>query len=138
MFSEAIGIISLRIDIHKWTSVRKPGYDCQTEGGRTIKDDMFSTEQSGGLRSRMPRRSSVKDRAPDRRVQRTRRLLHDALMSCILEKKYELISVQDILDRADIGRSTFYTHFQDKDDLLLSGFENLKGLLHGAQMVKTT
>ena len=58
----------------------------------------------------------------ERRVQRTRRLLHKALMSQVLEKKYESITVQEILDVADVGRSTFYTHFQDKDELLVSGF----------------
>jgi AcrR family transcriptional regulator len=69
----------------------------------------------------------------DRRVQRTRRLLHKALMSEVLEKAYESITVQEILDRADIGRSTFYTHFRGKDDLLVSGFENVKSLLESAQ-----
>lgn len=70
---------------------------------------------------------------PDRRVQRTRRLLHKALMSEVLKSKYESITVQQILDRADVGRSTFYTHFHDKDELLVSGFENVKTLLKSAQ-----
>jgi AcrR family transcriptional regulator len=59
----------------------------------------------------------------DRRVRRTRELLRQALVSLILERGYEHISVQDILDRADIGRSTFYAHYRDKDQLLLSGFD---------------
>jgi AcrR family transcriptional regulator len=59
----------------------------------------------------------------DRRVRRTRELLRHALVSLILERGYEHISVQDILDRADIGRSTFYAHYRDKDQLLLSGFD---------------
>lgn len=59
----------------------------------------------------------------DRRVRRTRELLRNALVSLILEQGYEHISVQDILDRADIGRSTFYAHYRDKDQLLLSGFD---------------
>jgi len=75
----------------------------------------------------------MKEKTPDRRVQRRRRLLHKALMSRVLEKKYESITVQEILDRADVGRSTFYTHFQDKDELLVSGFENVKNLLQSAQ-----
>ncbi len=58
---------------------------------------------------------------PDRRIQRTRTALHDALLSLILEKRYEKITVQDIIDRADVGRSTFYAHFRDKDDLLVQG-----------------
>jgi AcrR family transcriptional regulator len=61
----------------------------------------------------------------DRRVRRTRQLLHQALMSLILEKPYHAISVQDILDRADVGRSTFYAHFQDKDNLFRYGFERM-------------
>lgn len=55
----------------------------------------------------------------DRRVRRTRAQLHRALIELMLERDYARISVRDILDRADIGRSTFYTHFRDKDDLLL-------------------
>jgi len=62
----------------------------------------------------------------DRRVQRTRQLLQEAIMSLIQEKGYEAVTVQDILDRANLGRSTFYTHFRDKEDLLLSGFENVR------------
>jgi len=61
----------------------------------------------------------------DRRVRRTRAALQDALVELIIEKGYESVTVQDILDRADVGRSTFYAHFRDKDQLLLSGFELL-------------
>jgi AcrR family transcriptional regulator len=57
----------------------------------------------------------------DRRVRRTRELLHRALLDLIAEKGYPQITVQDILDRADVGRSTFYAHYRDKDDLLRSG-----------------
>ena len=57
----------------------------------------------------------------DRRVQRTRQGIRDALVALMLEKSYEKITVQDIIDRANIGRATFYNHYQDKDDLLLRG-----------------
>ena len=57
---------------------------------------------------------------PDRRVGRTRRALKDALTDLILEEGYEAVTVQDIIDRADVGRSTFYSHFIDKDDLLMA------------------
>jgi AcrR family transcriptional regulator len=56
---------------------------------------------------------------------RTRQLLEEALIDLILERGYESITVQDILDRANIGRSAFYAHFRDKEDLLLSGFEEV-------------
>jgi len=69
----------------------------------------------------------------DRRVQRTRRLLHQALMSSVVEKRYESITVQEILDRADVGRSTFYMHYRDKDELLADGLQHLKGLVISAQ-----
>jgi AcrR family transcriptional regulator len=68
----------------------------------------------------------MKNKLTDRRIQRTRQLLQDALVELILEKGYEAITVQDIIDRANVGRSTFYAHFLDKDDLFMSGFESLR------------
>jgi AcrR family transcriptional regulator len=65
----------------------------------------------------------------DRRVRRTRALLLSALLSLVQEKGYDRITVQDILDRADVGRSTFYAHYRDKDDLLRSGFEDIRASL---------
>lgn len=65
----------------------------------------------------------------DRRVRRTRELLRSALLSLVQEKGYDRITVQDILDRADVGRSTFYAHYRDKDGLLLSGFEDIRSAL---------
>jgi AcrR family transcriptional regulator len=65
----------------------------------------------------------------DRRVRRTRRALQDALLTLMVEKSYDAITVQDIIDRADVGRSTFYSHFTDKRELLDSGFEDLNRLL---------
>lgn len=57
----------------------------------------------------------------DRRIQKTHALLREALASLIHEKDYDDISVTEILDRANVGRSTFYTHFAGKDELLVSG-----------------
>jgi AcrR family transcriptional regulator len=68
-------------------------------------------------------------RAPDRRVERTRNLLRGALMELIVEKGYEAVTVQDIIDRANVGRATFYAHFADKQQLLVSGFEELRVFL---------
>jgi AcrR family transcriptional regulator len=67
----------------------------------------------------------------DRRVRRTRQLLIDALLALIVERGYEALTVQDILDRADVGRSTFYAHFREKDDLLQAAFGRLRGVLEG-------
>jgi AcrR family transcriptional regulator len=64
-----------------------------------------------------------KHRKPDVRARRTRIRLGDALFALILEKPIEEVTVQDVLDRASVGRSTFYLHFRDKNDLLLSQLE---------------
>lgn len=65
------------------------------------------------------------DRKPDRRIQRTRELLNEALMSLILEKGYDGLTVQDIADRANVSRATFYLHFKDKEDLLFSSMQTV-------------
>jgi AcrR family transcriptional regulator len=61
----------------------------------------------------------------DRRSRRTQELLRGALVALMLEKRYDAITVQDILDRANVGRSTFYAHYLDKEDLLLGSVEHL-------------
>ena len=73
----------------------------------------------------------MKNSKSDRRSERTRRSLEDALVALFLEKRYTDISVQDILDRANVGRSTFYEHYWDKDDLLGSELERMVDLLSG-------
>jgi len=65
---------------------------------------------------------------PDRRVQRTRKLLQDALIELVSEKGYESVKIWEILDKANVGRSTFYAHFQDKDQLLHSILDRLDDL----------
>lgn len=72
-------------------------------------------------------------RGTDRRIQKTREALQQALVGLLLERRYEDIAVQTILDRANVGRSTFYSHFSNKDDLLESGFEDLLAHLRSAQ-----
>ena len=59
----------------------------------------------------------------DARVARTRDVLGDAMIALMLEKPFEEITVQQVLDRAGVARSTFYTHYRDKDDLFLSDAE---------------
>ena len=68
----------------------------------------------------------------DRRVRRTKKMLHSALISLVLEKNYDSITVQEILDRADTGRSTFYAHFKSRDELLTSGIYELRDTLESA------
>jgi AcrR family transcriptional regulator len=65
----------------------------------------------------------------DRRSQRTQQALMDALIALLTVKHYDEISINDIIDRANVGRSTFYTHYQAKDDLLKSGFERVLDML---------
>src|SRR5205807_4575943 len=77
-------------------------------------------------------------RATDRRVQRTRQLLQDALISLMIEKGYEATTVQDIIDRANVGRATFYAHFADKETLLVSRLEDLRAMLAQQQQQTLT
>jgi AcrR family transcriptional regulator len=67
--------------------------------------------------------------APDRRVRRTRKLLHDAFLALVIEQGYEKTTIQNILDRADVGRSTFYVHFRDKEALLTASFDGMRDQL---------
>jgi len=62
--------------------------------------------------------TGVKQQKADRRSQRTYRLVSSAFAELVGEKPYDEILVQDILDRADIGRTTFYAHYFDKEDVL--------------------
>ena len=61
----------------------------------------------------------------DRRSQRTRHLLSAALVELIREKDYSTITVSDIIERANVGRSTFYAHYRDKDDLLVGELDRV-------------
>jgi len=67
----------------------------------------------------------VKQDKQDRRSQRTRQLVSSAMMELLSEKRYEAITVQDILDRAGIGRTTFYTHYFDKEDVHAAMMEQM-------------
>lgn len=64
-------------------------------------------------------------RKVDRRVNRTRRQLREALFNLILEKGYDAVTVEEITARADVGRTTFYLHYHDKEDLLMESIGEL-------------
>src|SRR5215216_5723876 len=76
----------------------------------------------------MPELTTRGAKRDDRRSRRTRRMLGEALMTLMLEKRYDTITVQEIIDRANVGRSTFYAHYLDKDDLRQSAIADLVAL----------
>nr|WP_320027261.1 TetR/AcrR family transcriptional regulator [uncultured Acetobacterium sp.] len=61
----------------------------------------------------------------DRRREKTRASIYEALSGLLEEKKFANITVQEIIDRANVGRSTFYMHFETKDVLLDSMIEEI-------------
>jgi AcrR family transcriptional regulator len=69
----------------------------------------------------------------DRRTQRSQTLLREALFALVREKGFESLTVQEILDRANVGRATFYAHFQNKEDLLVSGLDDVRAALKERQ-----
>jgi len=74
-----------------------------------------------------PARPRAPGRRPDRRVRRTRDRLGDALVALMHEKPFDAITVGEVLERARVGRSTFYAHFRDKNDLFLSDADDFFG-----------
>jgi AcrR family transcriptional regulator len=77
----------------------------------------------------MSRKTEAPPLKIDRRVRRTRDALGDALLTLMQEKPFEAITVQEVLNRTGIGRSTFYAHYRDKDDLFLSDLEDFFELM---------
>lgn len=66
----------------------------------------------------------------DRRLQRTRELLQKALIELISERGYDAITIQDIVDRANVGRTTFYLHYSSKDELFVGCHEAIVSESH--------
>lgn len=67
---------------------------------------------------------------PDRRPQRTREALQQALIALIQERGYDAVTIQEIAERAHVGRTTFYLHYADKDALLMSCHETIVRVVH--------
>lgn len=85
---------------------------------------MSSNERSGPPESYAQRKMATRQVNTDLRVRRTRERLGAALIALIEEKSIDNVTVREVLDRAEVGRSTFYLHYQDKNDLLVSQLEN--------------
>jgi AcrR family transcriptional regulator len=83
------------------------------------KNDGSKLQEHAGQRKQKEKQR----RKPDRRIRRTCERLGSALVALIQERPIDDVTVQDVLDRASVGRSTFYLHFRDKNDLLLSQLE---------------
>jgi AcrR family transcriptional regulator len=66
-----------------------------------------------------------RERKVDRRKSRTRQALRDALLALILEEGYEAVKVEQITERANLGRTTFYLHYHDKEELFLESIHDL-------------
>jgi AcrR family transcriptional regulator len=64
----------------------------------------------------------------DSRISRTRKRIQEALLQLTVEKGYDAITVQDIVDCAMINRSTFYRHYLDKEDLLSKYMDEVTGV----------
>lgn len=97
----------------------------QAEAQATDPQHLPATRQIRSMCPATPRHTE--QRKPDRRVEKSRRALAQALLRLMIEKGYDAISVADIAERANVGRSTFYAHYADKEDLLQ---ESLQGLRH--------
>ena len=79
----------------------------------------------------------MKEKTVDRRISRTRNLLFDAFLDLMIEKGYESITVQNIIDRANVGRSTFYLHFIDKEHLLTCSIGQLHVFLKEQSLARS-
>lgn len=79
-------------------------------------------------KAKVPAKAKAKKLAPERldpRVRRTRRLLRDALLALVRERGFDAISVQDLAERAEVNRATFYLHYRDKYDLLTQSMKDM-------------
>jgi AcrR family transcriptional regulator len=95
----------------------------------SVPKPLAGGEGAAARTRRRPATPAAPGAPDDRRVRKTTQALIQALVDLSLERGYDAITVQDLLDRADVGRSTFYAHSRGKDDLVLRSFERmLEGL----------
>src|SRR5229473_1213776 len=102
---------------------------------------MSKNEGSKNEPSKLPehvgqKKQQKQRRKPDERIRRTHERLGSALVALIQEKPIDNVTVQEVLDRASVGRSTFYLHFRDKNDLLLSQLEKFLEMMSTALSIR--
>jgi AcrR family transcriptional regulator len=83
----------------------------------------MSRKERSRVRERVGQQIEKTPRKADARIRRTHERLGSALVALIQEKPIDEVTVQEVLNRASVGRSTFYLHYRDKNDLLLSQLE---------------
>jgi AcrR family transcriptional regulator len=93
-----------------------------------IPTALMDTKTGVSKNKRAPKPRAHGDKI-DTRTERTQKKLRDALLSLLHERGWDATNVRDVCARAGVGRSTFYTHFADKEELLASGFKDLKRTL---------
>jgi AcrR family transcriptional regulator len=86
-----------------------------------------------GFRGKDVEGTTADNAREDRRIGRTRQSLHHAMIALVLEKGFEAVTIKDIVERANVGRSTFYTHYASKEDLLTGEMAELRALLSARQ-----
>src|SRR3954470_3587295 len=86
-----------------------------------------------GVTARPTASQASRPRHEDRRVRRTKQSLSAALLVLMRQKDFESVTVEELITRADVGRSTFYTHYADKEDLLQDGLDRLRKGLEALQ-----
>ena len=101
----------------------------QNEGSKNKRTKL---QEHGGQR----KQERKQGRKPDLRIRHTCERLGSALLTLILERQFDDVTVQDVLDRASVGRSTFYLHYRDKDDLLLSQLEMFRETMSTALSIR--
>ncbi len=95
------------------------------------RNERSRLQEHAGQNEKLKRR-----RKPDERTRRTHQRLGSALVELIGEKPIDDVTVQEVLDRASVGRSTFYLHFRDKNDLLLTQLEKFLETMSTALTVR--
>ena len=113
-----------RVDARPHRSV-----DYRTAQRKNIRDDRVRYRTVDTDLFRIPEETVARDRQPahDRRVQKTRQVLYEAFDALIVEKNFDAIAVRELLERANVGRSTFYAHYRGKEELLVGRLHDVIG-----------